>query len=324
MAIERNIGIDAFRMLAFVAVVLIHTFPKTTTEIDSYTVLNLLSRFAVPFFFIASGYFIQKSNAHILIAIKKLFIRVFPVFIIWTIIYWFALEQYKEPVYPKLILYTLISGFPAYHLWFFPALGISGLILICLQKLPSLYLLLIGFVFYAVTLICGTYKDFTGFSTPQFAGHDLKVNYGPFMGLLFMVIGYVIARHNIKAQKIWTVWALIVAGAVLQIIELSFLYEKGIYTAPKDHFVGTILLGTGVFLLAQQFSPSAPVKFIARFGYLSLGAYCIHVLILHYLEKSIDNDSSQNILIIFFAVSVLSILASFVGGKIPFLKKIFV
>jgi len=324
MTVDRNVGIDAFRIIAFLAVVMLHALPNVTTEVDAYNALNLCSRFAVPFFFIVSGYFIQKSNAATLPAVKKLFLRIFPVFIIWLLIYWIAFAQYQEPIYPKLIAYTLISGFPTFHLWFLPALGISGVMLIFMRRLPSLYLILIGMLFYSVTLIFGSYKDFFAFEMPQLGGQYLKARFGPFMGLLFMVVGFVIARHDIEIKKIWVLLFLIVGGGILEIMESYFLHLNGIDVVPMDHFLGTILLGAGVFLYAKQLKASPVITILARFGYLSLGSYCIHLLFLHFLKERIGNDTAQNFFLLFAFVSALSIFVSWIGTKIPFVRKIFI
>ncbi|WP_430871731.1 acyltransferase family protein, partial [Escherichia coli] len=51
---QRNYAIDFIKFFAILAVVIIHTFPSNDQL--GYFVLDNLSRFAVPFFFVASGY----------------------------------------------------------------------------------------------------------------------------------------------------------------------------------------------------------------------------------------------------------------------------
>jgi surface polysaccharide O-acyltransferase-like enzyme len=61
---ERNERVDAFRVLAIIAVIIIHTQPFEHQDFSSdehlgvAAILNQASRFAVPVFFAMSGYFL--------------------------------------------------------------------------------------------------------------------------------------------------------------------------------------------------------------------------------------------------------------------------
>ena len=61
-AAERIQSVDVFRVLAIAAVIALHTAPHTGPDavglrVDVRTVFDQLERFAVPLFFMLSGYF---------------------------------------------------------------------------------------------------------------------------------------------------------------------------------------------------------------------------------------------------------------------------
>ncbi len=74
---ERIESVDVFRLIAIVAVIAIHTSPfhvDVDGENEAYMyadmIINQLSRFAVPFFYVTSGYFwglkVRKSSDPVL------------------------------------------------------------------------------------------------------------------------------------------------------------------------------------------------------------------------------------------------------------------
>lgn len=80
----RATGIDAFRWFSFLAVVFIHAIRVSdNTAINWEGVVNQLARFAVPFFFICSGYFfgLRAGEPKYINQIVKVATRLLPAFI---------------------------------------------------------------------------------------------------------------------------------------------------------------------------------------------------------------------------------------------------
>lgn len=95
-------GVDIFRLIAITAVIAIHTHPFSSTSPREYDVfehdvwkylsiiMDQFARFAVPFFFVISGYFwgLKLKNsvavAPISISIAK---RITYILLVWSIIY---------------------------------------------------------------------------------------------------------------------------------------------------------------------------------------------------------------------------------------------
>ncbi|WP_386119902.1 acyltransferase family protein [Weissella cibaria] len=55
--------VDVFRVFAAVSVVFIHSWPVGSYSSSVGNVIVALSRYAVPFFFIVTGFFVSKSLA---------------------------------------------------------------------------------------------------------------------------------------------------------------------------------------------------------------------------------------------------------------------
>ena len=198
----RNYSIDAFRVIANVAVIVIHTAPFLAVVFPPGVrlcgeMLNQSARFAVPFFFLAAGYFFAVSvgnGAAPLPLALKLVRRLAGFFLFWSSVYvLLPIGQYAKA--PELgyghavqvlagrvvSLHFLING-TEIHLWFLPALGCSLLLLGAACQLGlERALLLLGAAMYLFGLITGAYA-----TTPL--GWDLGLNprNGPIYGTVFV------------------------------------------------------------------------------------------------------------------------------------------
>src|SRR5690242_5000258 len=92
--------IDVLRLVSILAVLLIHTTTRTL-EISHYDLVNNLftlflnqaSRFAVPLFFLISGFVLEVSNKPIkyITFLKKRLGKIFIPYIFWSLIYYFLI-----------------------------------------------------------------------------------------------------------------------------------------------------------------------------------------------------------------------------------------
>jgi surface polysaccharide O-acyltransferase-like enzyme len=120
--------IDALRLISILAVIMIHT---TTRSIESTFMnlkiqtfclfLNQSARFAVPLFFMISGYVLELSfqnNPNILVYLKKRISRIFVPYLFWSVIYYFFVYTKHNVNFPM----ALLTGSASYQLYFIPAL----------------------------------------------------------------------------------------------------------------------------------------------------------------------------------------------------------
>ncbi|MDZ7587084.1 MAG: acyltransferase family protein [Patescibacteria group bacterium] len=95
----RNPAIDAMRLLAILAVVLVHTTTRTL-QVTGYDLnvtwwpllLNQITRFAVPMFFLISGFVLELNYDHhpyYLSFLKKRLSRILVPYLFWSLIYYF-------------------------------------------------------------------------------------------------------------------------------------------------------------------------------------------------------------------------------------------
>lgn len=128
-------GLDAFRIIAAVMIITIHTSPlESFNQNADFFLTRVLSRVAVPFFFMVTGQFvvseiIRKSSSSAVLAkyIKKTAL-IYAVSIIIYIPIGIYAGHYSGLSLQKILKLLIFDG-TFYHLWYFPAL-ITGCALI--------------------------------------------------------------------------------------------------------------------------------------------------------------------------------------------------
>jgi surface polysaccharide O-acyltransferase-like enzyme len=127
-------ALDVMRLIAILAVVLIHTTTKTLNatgyDLNTYwwpLFLNQISRFAVPMFFLISGFVLElnyNKHPHYFIYLNKRLSKIITPYLFWSLIYYFLVYRGNLTPLPRIILW----GEAAYQLYFIPSLMIFYLI----------------------------------------------------------------------------------------------------------------------------------------------------------------------------------------------------
>lgn len=127
---KRNGAIDVFRYICAVMVVAIHTSPFYDLNEDiGYIATEVLTRIAVPFFFLVSGYFYIKKLNQKTNVFRTYLLRILKTYAVWSCLYYLVdfLEwghtNLKGFVAHCFYSFTVIGSH--YHFWFFPALIVS-------------------------------------------------------------------------------------------------------------------------------------------------------------------------------------------------------
>lgn len=337
-------SIEILRIAAILGVICLHTNPFGHHRFEGnfalqgfYHLLMQVSRFAVPFFFVASGYFFGKS-------IKKgkspggLFLsyakRLVPIFLIWSAIFAFMPESwgviYKRPYsYVGASLkniYGWVIGDPfaflmngiGIHLWFLPALVIGLAILAIFIKLKiERYLIPFAVLLYAFGLAAGSYAAvpygiYTGFNTRN----------GPFFSALFLAIGFYLSKNE-KTPSFKTALGITVLGLALQSAEAFYLWDSFGFKMNWNNFlIGTVPLGAGAFLMALSkplFGENIKIKALGRH---TLGVYLAHPLVISLSYPFLNKILNAYLFQVLFPVSVylLSALITIILLKNRFTK----
>lgn len=202
----RNSSIDALKGIAIIAVILLHLPASRTTDSVGWQLLNILGRFAVPCFFLISGYFFRLSwerteNKPQLLA--KSILRIIPIFLFWAAVY-AILPPFVDggdwSSHLQAILHyphSFILTGNVYHLWFLSSLLQGLLVLWVFLWLDHYrYGLVFGALLYTVALVAGTYS-----MTPLGFPISFDMKNGPFFSTLFVFLGALLAQGKCLLGK---------------------------------------------------------------------------------------------------------------------------
>ena len=337
-------SVDVLRTAAIIAVIAIHTTPfelqsaPIGSSLDLATVINQCARFAVPLFFVLSGYFWAnkfKDERGILEPTLKMARRIAMLFCVWSAIYllpfnivgsfsYGAIGPIKQ-IYWNMAkaashpLVTLMEG-TIVHLWFLVGLLCSLLIsaLFLRFKLNRL-LVLLAVLLYFVGLAGKAYSD-----TPLGFQTSFNFRYGPFFSLIFFVTGYCLQRK--KSHGFWfpAGCSLVILGVFLHFTELLILNKNWGTTMSQDYVIGTYFFGVGAALIALSGKKWLQSSWLTSIGPLVLGIYASHFIfieLLHPLERRYAGNATWDIFYV-VAVFLLSYALSLLFSRHQLTKRL--
>ncbi len=325
---KRLTGIDIGRFIAMIGVVLIHTasahhfqndLDNASFGIDAGGVIDQLSRFAVPFFFIVSGYFIQrqmdKPLAQICLHIAR---RLIPIYAFWSTLYVLASpERLIWLTQPSYILRWLVNGGIGYHLWFLPSLGFSLCFAVVLKKyFFEKQIIIFSLALFMVGLAFGSYLPLIIHNAPVYM--KLISRNSPCFGLIFVISGMYLYHNPIINLKLKTSFAICVFGAIIQIFE-AFLLDNAKITpfSGNNYLFGTLPFAFGAFMIALHINTKNKVNIaIGTIGQYSLGIYAIHLGIMWELTRLIHPVALTTRLLIAFITLLSSIFVVMIAKQI--------
>lgn len=271
------------RLVSFVAVVLIHAVADGAVDHPfAADAIALLSRFAVPFFFLAFGYLLSPRRPER--TALRLLVRLVPPFLFWAIVYILYFQHSLASLgSPAMIGRLLITGLDGQHLWFLPALGAAGVLFAVVHsRYGWRAIVLLAIVFYLLAIAFGPLRPLLHLPRMPFNTRN-----GPFFGLLFVTIGAWLRTRDIRIT-LPVALALFAFAGLLQLLEVSALVAVGTIDFPRftDDTLTTIPFGVAAFLVALAIPASVRLpRLLARLAELSLGLYVIHLLFLSLWAK---------------------------------------
>lgn len=280
----RLYGIDLFKLIAAFFIVTLHS-GLGLLNIDIIVQIKLLCRWAVPFFFIASGYLlglkIQNNNKeNILINFQRSILNIAGIYIVSIIFYFFFRVFKYDIIYLEL---DILTGNMCYHLWFLSALLIGlGVVGIFIYFNCKKLLLAVSALVSLLLLFSNSYHYFTGFSL-DFDTVRL------FSAIPFLSIGIYLVKYKNVTFRYSTLIMVIIGGFFLQYLEAVF-FEKyyQFKMALNQMLAGTFVVSTALFLLSKQLVLKD--SRLAGFGKkYSLFIYLYHPFALTFQEEFIFN-----------------------------------
>lgn len=277
----KNHCLNVWKGIAAFAVVLIHcTLPGVPGEI-----IKGIARFAVPLFFLISGYFaygredavLRRRESHIL----RLYVGAVAVYYLWAALRYFlsrrTFAQMGAELFPDggrtvsdLLLFNRTAMVP--HLWFMGALVYCYLFyrLLARKRLEERVYLLIP-VLLAANLLLGEGRGLTGIVVPVRWIRSFWLTGFPF----FLWGSWFACREKQGGLRLHrgAGMALVAAGMILSSVEC-------LWSGYDELYVGSILTAEGLFRLALDFPDLGKGSLLARIGERdSANIYLWHMLL---------------------------------------------
>jgi surface polysaccharide O-acyltransferase-like enzyme len=249
----------------------------------------VISRIAVPMFFMASGYLLLGKEEPYIVFFKKRALKVIVPFLAWSVIYMLWKQEYfGEPfsleVAAKYII-KILRGPRENHLWFFYALiGLylfTPILRVFTARASMRDLVYFCGLWFLVTPVLYTLQEFT----PLQFGFELYLVAG-YTG--YYMLGYLVGKLTFNRFHLY---ALTILFWVVCVVSIAIIYINSINNNPTQYFGDYISLNivfmsvTAFILLREAIVSDKWASFITPFSKASFGIYLIHVIVLVEMGK---------------------------------------
>lgn len=340
---ERNLSLDITRIIAVLAVVMIHTSAKFVSSYKTIpsgflwgNIFDSMSRIGVPLFVMISGALMLDENRNV--SIRSLLLKniknIIFLLLFWSLlycsVYYIAFPLIKGvSLNYRTIIYSIVMGY--YHMWYLYM--IIGLYLITpfLRKFVNKRNKDLIWLFFIVSIL-------TQFSQPILNGLALRwedISYLvkfiesfhlDFFGgfITYYIIGWYLTNFEIKRK-----WVFYCLGIISLIITIVYVQITKDYSNAYSNINLFILLYSVAIFIALNCGKRWVLKnrlknIIVTLSKLSFGVYIIHPLFLNAFSRFFEytNNPLLYILVKFGVGIVLSFAICFVVSKIPLVRKI--
>lgn len=249
---SRNNSIDIFRLVCSLMVVAIHTHPfSEVNEFMGFIFTDALTRIAVPFFLVVSGYFYFDKLVKMQNIMIKYVKKIAVIYTIWSIPYflinvWVWHDEFSLiEIIKRLVIDYLFLG-TSFQFWYFPALIYSVIIFTFIYKLfkgKMLPILIISIILFVLGCL---FTSYTGLVTNvPFLSEIIKTDCFTTIrrifltGLPFFALGCLINNYWLKfagfSNKIMC--ALLFISSILYFFEKTLLYLFYKKTDPMSIYI---------------------------------------------------------------------------------------
>lgn len=338
---KRNLSLDIVRIVAVLAVVMVHVsayfvtrYGCGTFEFTLGNIFDAVSRLGVPLFLMVSGALFLDQNKKI--ATKTILYKnalgLAVITVIWAVIYSlvdnFVLNSFHDI---KSVFDLIVYGY--YHMWYlYMIIGIyiitpflRAFVRVENKRLVLFFIavcLLVQFVLPLVNKALLKYADvdYVGALTDK-----LKLSFfGEY--LTYYVLGWYLTHVGIK-KKWLRIFAYFLGAAALAFIILYVHFGGSYLDAYNNIGIPVFVYATSAFLALTNIKISAKektAKTLATMSKLTFGVYIIHAMVLEFFFKWFPYKSGALLyLLVCYAVTLtVSLALTFVISKIPTIKKL--
>jgi len=268
-------------------------------------VIRVSSRWALPFFFLCSGYLIGISHEFdVGRKVNKLVSILFYSSIFYIPILYRMLHGDLEGLLNKVISADTIHGGTSFHLWFINALMLGVILTNYMLKNVNARLALI----LAVGIILGCWVG----DVLKSLGYKIWIFYvfRTMIAFSLVYIGYLIAKTKILNGIRNNISLIILIGGVLLMVAEVYFIHKAVGADMNERQFPFMSVPVAIALLSLSINTSIKDNFISRIGRdYSLGVYLIHPFLIyiaiHDVGSTIANNSSMKLILCFILSIVI-------------------
>lgn len=307
---ERYSTIDFIKYIASVLVIIIHTHPfmNICSSLEFISV-NIISRMAVPFFAICTGYFLSSKYKSVnnqcswLLHWKKMII----IYFIWTVVYlirlipnWISSGWFSIYAFIDYAIATLFSG-SYYHLWYILSVIYAiPLFIVCLKKLDKKSIICLSIILWGIKALSYGYFQWLPQSIIIIFNFLEKISGlrdAVLCILPLMLLGNCIKNQKVKSNIFYIVG--LIASSLIYFAEIFVLKYLG-----QEHFsfiFSIFFVSFFLFNILLKLNINIKSNISYLLGKASMIIYLIHPLIIDFV-KLITSDN----LILFVMVVIFS------------------
>lgn len=276
--------VDVVRVLGAFLVVTAHVPYKGIGNIWVDSLYFILSRIAVPMFFMASGYLLLAKQEPYADFFRKRAFKVFIPFIAWSVIYMlWGRESFDAPFSLKVAasyVLKIIRGPRANHLWFFYALiGLylfTPILRVFVAKATVRDLLYFCGMWFLVTPVLTTFQEFT----PLKAGFEIYFAAG-YTG--YFLLGHLIGRLSFSRNQLLGFAAVFLIAWMAAVYAIHHNSLIDFHTQYFESYlsINVVLMSVSAFILLRAVKVSGRFNAcLAPLSKASFGIYLLHVIVI--------------------------------------------
>ncbi|UYI48880.1 acyltransferase family protein [Vibrio natriegens] len=250
-------------------------------------IINQMSRFAVPLFFLISGYLIQpKISTNPIETLKSYAKPLIRIWLVWSVIC--LLVPFRWQTVSEVGYLAERQGYWGYlmqspinsvlegglvHLWFLPALLMAVALIAFLVRIGQSRLLLpVALLLYVYGVLAGSYSTLTELPAPFFTRN------GPFFSTLLVALGY-LAREKQWQWSSRVALLLMMIGLGLHFAEANRLMQHDVVFNTHDFLFGTVIWSLGIFMWLLANPNFGNMSWVHKWSASILGIYVSHLLV---------------------------------------------
>jgi len=329
-----NPAIDLLRLISILAVVLIHTTTRTL-EMTHYNLyqtpwtllLHQITRFAVPLFFMISGFVLELNydhQANYWQYLTKRLNRIFIPYVFWSAVYFYFLYTQHGPDF----LSALIYGNASHQLYFIPALLVFYLLF------PLFHWLYRFFANKWILLILAILELYLLFA--DYYLHSLHFFYPlgvAFYNFYVFILGMVVSHYHDRLIVFVKKWPALLLPLIVFLAGYifytgrSFYYQTGDIGYFYSNWRPQVLLYTLTFFAIFYFFNKIKlnIPLVKALSGLSFFVFFIHIIVLEKIWALVGTSPHPALwydLAFFLLTAVISFFIAYLIHKIPYLLRL--